>query len=350
MRLPRLSSPSLASTQRLPATAGDEPEPAPRLDPPAGPSAASRPRRDPTLPGVLHGLVKPAVAAVVTAMLSVSLLTSPASAQATRAPLEPTPVTAPTTHPRAALGEAVERLLAADLNGDGRIISRGGGGELEGVDALARAVYAYVDFANPTGQYSLWGADSRGVYVEGGLGMGYSFRPKHMTSHGILTESSLRAGVTLLERAITNPRVDQASQDLASIREAAIAQLGLSPAEVDGAIWTASNQLLDQLKAMNAAKERALSRDDAAVTRDEALAGLPAGSLERLIAEHTLGKEQRFFASALREMSARRAAFGGAPRDQTGLAGDAALQYILVVGKRAMEAELVGRVLEQLPR
>lgn len=311
---------------------------------------ASRPRKNPILPGVLHGLVKPAVAAVMTAMLSVSLLASPASAQTSRAQLEPTALTAPVTHPRAALDQTVERLLAADQNRDGRIIGRSRGSEIEGLDALARAVYAYVDFANPGGQYSLWGADSRGVYLEGGLGVGYSFRPKHMTSHGILTESNLRAGAALLERAITNPRVDQANQDLASIREAAMTQLGLSSSEVDGAIWTASNQLLDQLKAMNAAKEHTLSRDDAAVTRDEALAQLPAGSLERLIAEHTLGKEQSFFGSALREMAERRAAFGGAARDQTGLAGDAAMQYILVVGKRAMEAELVGRVLEQLPR
>jgi hypothetical protein len=298
---------------------------------------------------VLQGFFKPAVAAVMTAALSVMLMGAPnaAQAQGVQEPVRIERVLTAESHP---LDLAAARILAADANQDGRVIGRSYGYELQNLDSLARAVYDYVDFVHPRGDLSVYGADGRGDYLEGGLGLGYSFRPKHMTGQNILLESDLTAGVKMLKSAIANPKTDQASQDLSTIREAAKTQLGVSSEQVDGAIWAATGRLLDRILQINNAKEIATRNSTALATHAEVLAGLTPGSLEKLIAETALGHETTHFSGAILEMAARRAAFGGRPRNEVGVAGDTAMHYILLVGKRAQEAHLVGEVLARLPR
>lgn len=304
----------------------------------------------PSAPGLLQGFFKPAVAAVMTAAVSVMLLASPAPAQAQGIQEAPTRIERVVTNPHAALDSAKARLMAADANGDGKVVGRSYGNELQSIDPLARALYDYVDFVNPRGQTSLWGADSRGDYMEGGLGLGYSFRPKHGTGNRILTEADLDLGITMLKRSIAQPKTDQPSQDLSSIREAAKSELGLSDSLVNQEIWSATDRLLERIVSITNAKERSTGNTTATATYSEVLEGLTPGSLEKIIAEKTLGHEAAHYADNLRVMSAVRTSLGAKPRNETGKVADAAMQYILLVGKRAQETHLSGKVLANLPR
>ncbi|MCK6545710.1 hypothetical protein L6R52_07570, partial [Myxococcota bacterium] len=108
-------------------------------------------------PSLLAGLVRPAVLAVV---LGLGLTAGAESAQAQArqgAPLATTTISVQVKSPDAAIDSALTRILAADVNGDGKVHGGRWQPETTGLDSLAAAVYSYVDQVNPRGNYSLWG-------------------------------------------------------------------------------------------------------------------------------------------------------------------------------------------------
>lgn len=312
--------------------------PAPSLGASVGPSlgAPDAPRTEarPSARGVastLAGLVRPAVLAV---MLGASALSSVAAADGVRgAPLGVVQrVAAPVVDSTAdaKLSAALTAILAADANGDGKVVGGRLSSELGGLDPLARAVYDYVDFVNPRGSYSLWGADSRGDYVSGGFGAG--FRPQHMSAQQVLLRSDLEQGVRELSRALATRRADAPADDLAAIR----ARTGASPGEISAAV----ERVLDDVRAGGAAKALEARRSDVLLTHAEARARHAEGSLERVVLEVIEGRGAVHFAPALARFGAERARLAAAP----GHVGEAELQYLHLVGKLAREAELVDAV------
>lgn len=283
------------------------------LGPTAGP-----PRRTPNTASGMFGFLKPFVAA--TLLGAAGLIPSYAQAQAARE--------SPLVEASAPLARGFEQLLAADLNGDGKVVGTRFGDELQSASPLARAIFAYADYVNPSASWSPWGRSARGDYLEGGI----TFKPRHMTANRILLKADLEASWGSIATRLAEPLgSDLVAQDLKRILERA--------PEVDVAsIHQAAESLLTQIHTLLRSEGR---NDTKAFSQSELLARLPAESLERLIAEETAGHGAQFFAEALKHNPAldRRAAAGDAD-----IVSGAQQQYLLTIAKRAKEAALLGEI------
>jgi hypothetical protein len=318
---------------------------APRREVPLGPSAGAPARAQRPLGAFLAGFLKPVVAAALLA----TTFTGPALAQGAKldapAATEARAIArqvAQKAEVRPALAGALERILARNLGQDRLIDGAGWGDELGHIDGLARAVYDYVDYANPRGDYTLWGAELRGVYAEGGLGVGYTLRPKHRTGLSLLTFEDLQAGVRALDRALdARPPADQGTRDLDTLRAAGWG---------DSRIHAAAETLLDEVQRLEGAKERRVGQAVALLTHAELLAGLAEGSDAQTLARTVLAGRgwDEVLGRALSDIGARKAAFGTAPFTDATQVDDGVTHYILLLGKRAELARRLEAVRAQL--
>lgn len=301
--------------------------------------------------GRLVGRLAPTIAGV---MIGASLLFSAPAMGANLQSADPTPgvtttavdSTAAATSPVRA---AVDRLLATDDNGDGRVDGKGWGDELGDADPLAKAVYAYIDYLNPRGRASGWGPTTSGDYMVGGLGLGYNVKPAHMTGNAILLAGDLDAGARDLEARLGQiVPDDQRGADLTQLLESGRAQ-GLLPkgdAEAFAKLHTVAAGLIDRASEVNAAEEKATGNSTAVVSREAFVAGLPEGSLERLVAETALapGKAGAFFAER---------AWAGKVIEMTqtegGKLGEVAQHYLLELAKEAKLSGLATEVAALTP-
>ncbi len=283
---------------------------------------------------VMFGFLKPALAAVLLGSTLLSAL--PATGFAQNA-LDPPRAEAVLKTP---LATGMERLLRYDADHDGKVIGTRYGNELAEADPLSRAIYAFVDYANPGAKSSLWGPATAGDYLSGGLGVGAALRPQHMTANRVLLQEDLMLGLKQLEGRLSSPLGhDAVSADLGTVL--ATLPPSMSQGEKLAAIAAAGDHLLDHIKAETEKKELASSNSTALLTAAELLASLPAESLERTIAETTLGHGASFFAPRL--------AVIGAHYAKPGTTNEAEQHYLLVLTKRATEAKLIGEVKALLP-
>jgi hypothetical protein len=264
------------------------------------------------------------------------------------------------------IDEACGELRAADRNGNGVI--RAGRFEPElgpDTDPLARAVYDFVDFESYDGPISLWGLPARGDVLEGGGGIGSTFRVKHYTSCESVTTDALSIGATDLRRRLRDGNGnDLATQDLQHIVERGRAA-GILPADdsqAQAAISDAVEKLLAYSAKASCEKEVRLHKEVAPLTQQELVDGLKpaagqAPSLAGIIADTVINKTRAageppqwnaFFAEALKDIDSRAKMLRLPRADETGLVGDTLSHYLLVLGKRAKENELLNRVQSQL--
>jgi len=267
-------------------------------------------------------------------------------------------MTAKDPAPDTTRGTPKERLLAAqrvlrrvDANGDGLINGRRYRNELDATkDPLARAVFEFVDYGNYTGRTSVFGPATRGDVQEGGIGLGYTTRPKHYTSNQTLSEDALTLGLRDLRQRVSSPLPqDLPQQDLTRVLAAAKAAgllKGTSAAQRYQAIHEAAEALLERIVKLAGEKERKTRKDGARLTQAELKAALKAGSLEALLFQALLstGKEHwmTFFQRGLRYT--RR----DEERDELGTVGSVLQHYLLVVGKRARETGLLTQIRKHL--
>ncbi len=297
---------------------------------PFGPSPTTA-NRSGVIPGLLAGLAKPVIAAVMMA----GLFSGPAIAQGAPLDVQPTKqIEARELGVRAPLADAYSRLAARNNEGGSHLDGAGWGNELEGIDPLARAVYDYVDFTTPRGNYSLWGGQLRGVYSEGGLGVGFTLRPKIPTGYQNLSMADLKTGVGELDQRLSGKAApaDQGTADLDSLRAG-----GLK----DGKIYQLTEALLDHVQSAEEAKERKLGKGVALLTHAELLDGLEAGSdlhtLAKTVLQNqgwsdVLGREMSHMMGGLKSFS-----------DATHI-DDGVTHYVLLLGKRAQQAHLLHQV------
>jgi hypothetical protein len=314
---------------------------APALEAPLGPTSGPA-RAQGALgsqPSVLAGLVRPAVLAVVLGLGIGAAAPSLAAEARQGAPLAGQRAEAGASL-NASLQQGLARILAADADGDG-VVRGGREPETAALDPLARAIYAYVDQVNPRGNYSLWGQSSRGDYLVGGLGLGHALRPAHMTSQQILTRQDLQQGVRELERALTVPRAGVLADDLAAVL--ARGKDGAAPTLDE--VHRAATRLLEQVQSAVQAKELATLRETVVLFPHELLARLEPGSLERTIAEVTMGHGKTFYARELERFRG-----GRSGHDEGTIVGDAQQLYILQLAKAAREDALLADVRAALPR
>ena len=253
-----------------------------------------------------------------------------------------------------ALHAALDRILDADSDGNGMITGGRWKPEMGKVeDPLSQALYDYVDYANYSGRGSLY-RESRGDVMTGGLGMGYTLRPTHYTTHRHVRERDLHEGVTELRRALTGAaknRDDAPAQHLDGVH--AILAAGVVGQTEAGATYGAIHQsvekLLDHIVEQTEQKEREVRDSAALLTHAELQNSLAPGSTERLLVDTLLagvgegqGEEPwaLFFPEVARLPASAR---------QEGHVGDLMTHYLLVVGKRARQAELLERVRAALP-
>ncbi len=245
----------------------------------------------------------------------------------------------------------VDLLRRIDANGDGLISGRRFGNELDATkDPLARAIFDFVDYGNYGGQTSVLGPWTRGDVQEGGLGLGFTTRPKHYTSQRVISEDALSAGVQDLVYRLKNEGIgDLVETDLEKIVAAAQAE-GLLPGDAPAryqAVHEATERLLDQAVKLISAKERATKLDGVPLTQVELQAGLKAGSLEALIAKVVIGEggEQwmAYFKHGIRSTARNEQV------EEHGQVGSILQHYLLVIGKRARETSLVRTIEARLP-
>ncbi len=304
-------------------------------DVPLGPApTVTQPRG--FMPQLLAGLAKPAVAAVMMA----TLFSGPAIAQgaAIDTVKTATPVEVQDLQVRPALAEAYGRLLARNGEGGRSIDGKGWGNELEGIDSLARAVYDFADVNNPNGNYSFWGGQLRGVYSEGGLGVGFSMRPKLRGPLNVVTLDALKTGVRDLDRALDAPRLaDQGSDDLDTL-----AARGLSPKALHGLTET----LLETIVNLEEAKERATNKGTALITHDELLKALEPGSDLHALAQTVLQNKgwDSVLGREIKTINGRREAFGRGPMKNDSHVDEGVTHYVLLLGKRAQQENLLQQV------
>lgn len=290
--------------------------------------------------GALAGMLRPAV---VTVALGAAMVLAAPTAGAQVRSSEPvrTEVVAPQAALRAEADAAVTRLVTA---GGAFVDGEGYGNELGEIDSLARALYDFVNFVNPDAQVTGWGPSTRGDYMSGGLGVGFTLRPKHMTAHNKISEAELRLGAGELVKAIERGPLsgsNQATQDLVAILAAAQSEGLVAVGDQSAAlhqIYDASEALLDKVVQLNTAKEKATNNGTALVTHAELLAALPEGSLEHLIAETTLTTDHAagFFAAEAYTIGA----ISSRTAKEHGKVGEVGMHYLLIVAKRAETAGL----------
>lgn len=336
MRTPSLRAGQTSSTNLVSdATSTPAKSPQQSAEVPLGPTPTTA-TRSRVIPGLLTGLAKPVIAAVLMA----GLFSGPAIAQG--APLDvqqPKQVEANELGVRAPLANAYARLVARNNEGGSHLDGKGWGNELEGIDSLARAVYDYVDFTTPRGNYSLWGGQLRGAYSEGGLGVGFTMRPKIPTGYQQLAMGDLKKGVSELDSRLENKAApaDQGTKDLDSLRAG-----GLK----DGKIYELTEALLEHIQGAEEAKERKTGQGVALLTHAELLGSLDEGSALHDLAKTVL-QSQGWGDVLGREISTidrRSKAFGtGGMKDATHI-DDGVTHYVLLLGKRAQQAHLLNQV------
>jgi len=262
----------------------------------------------------------------------------------------------------AEIDSAVTLLRQLDANDDGKLVEARLHSELEGLqDPMARAIFDFANFGNYSGQSSFYGRETRGDVMSGGLGLGYTLRPEHYTSHGYLSEENLDAGVRELKGRLAGQRAtgDLAAKDLGQIAERA-AQQGLFSSqgpERFGELHAATERLLDHIQTQTEKKELATRNSSARLTLDELFSGpaaLPEGSLERLIADEIVRGQAEgdgggehwmdFFKRGIDLTSLDERG------DQRGQVGDMLQHYMLVVGKRAKETQYLEQVKTELAK
>ncbi|MFO0722343.1 MAG: hypothetical protein U1E65_01090 [Myxococcota bacterium] len=313
----------------------------PTLKVPMGPHRATKSEPGLRSFSTIFGFLKPALSAVLLgAMLAGGPVSAQTNDQNTSAPQRiELNVSAP-------LKSGALKLLALDANHDGKVVKSRFGDEIGAGDSLSKAIFAYVDFVNPRGDQSLWGPATLGDYQEGGLGLGFTMRPRHMTGNGILLENDITSGVRMLDKAMGAPKGnDLVTADL----NAVLATLDGTEAQRLDAVSNAAEKLLQHIQKETEKKELATNNTVAVLTDAELLASLPAGSLERAIAETTASHGATFFASQIELIAERAHALHLPPRAEKGVAGEAQQHYILVLAKRATEARLIGEVKAALP-
>lgn len=248
---------------------------------------------------------------------------------------------------------AVQLLRRLDKNGDGIISGRRYGNELDATkDPLTKAVFDFVNFGNYSGQTSVLGSATRGDVQEGGLGLGYTTRPKHYTSHGTVTEGDLSAGVQDLAGRLTGSSGpgDLAQRDLEKILQAEAKTRGglkgKAPARYQ-AVHEAVERLLDHVAKKTGEKELATRTDGARLTHAELLASLDPESLEGFLAKVVIGEGEEqwmeFFKYGLRNTARDE------QTEERGQVGSILQHYLLVIGKRARQTGLVRTIESHLP-
>jgi len=183
--------------------------------------------------------------------------------------------------------------------------------------------------------------------------MGYTLRPTHYTSHRHVRERDLHEGVTELRRAFTHgaAKEDAPQKHLDGMR-AALAASGIAAPEqgIDGSIHQSIEKLLDHIVERTGEKEREVRDSAALLTHAELQNSLEPGSAERILVDTLLagvgegqGEEPwaLFFPEVARLPASAR---------QEGHVGDLMTHYLLVIGKRARQAELLEQVRAALPK
>jgi len=248
---------------------------------------------------------------------------------------------------RAALGV----LRRADANGDGLISGRSYGNELGSTkDPLANALFDFVDYGNYTGQTSVFGPETRGDVQEGGLGLGFTTRPKHYTSQRTLDDEALTRGLRELRRRLSGEGPDDLAQrDLEKILLTEAKTRGKLQGDAPEryqAVHEAVERLLDHVVKKTGEKERATRNSTALLTHDELLASLDPESLEHFVAKVVLageGEQWMEFFKRGTQLTAR-----DEQSQERGLVGSVLQHYLLVIGKRARETSLLRQIQAQL--
>jgi hypothetical protein len=241
---------------------------------------------------------------------------------------------------------ALDRLLSAADENNGRVVRNRFQDQVSSLDPLARAVFDYVNYANPNGYRSLWGPAAGGDYEEGGLGLGFTMRPKHMTLNGFALKQDLIDGTKMLESDLARRKLDLADADLAKI---AASLPGMKPTARYQAIADASERLLEHVRHQIEDKQRATGNENAVLSEDELLASLGGDDhLVQLIAQQSAGRGATFFAKELETIDARRIAYGVRVPDEAREVGEAQQNYLLVIEKRAQLEALKINVLEAM--
>jgi hypothetical protein len=269
-------------------------------------------------------------------------------------------VTADDPAPNTRVGSTKDRVRAAlailrraDANGDGLINGRRYKNELtETKDPLANALFDFVDYGNYTGQTSVFGPETRGDVQEGGLGLGYTTRPKHYTSQRQLDDEDLSRGLRELRRRLSGEGPDDLAQrDLEKILLAESKTRGQLSGDAVAryqAVHEAVERLLDHVVKKTGDKERATRDSTALLTHDELLKSLDPQSLESVVAKVVFegGREQwmEFFKRGT-QLTAR-----DEQTEQRGLVGSVLQHYLLVIGKRARETSLLRKIQSHLPK
>lgn len=304
---------------------------------PCGPAKRTPSRR---LPGLLVGLAKPVVAAALMATLFSGPAVAQGAALDTLAPQAQSQSQTPKV--RAPLAQAYERLIARDVGKGGSIDGAGWGNELEGIDSLARAVYDFADLNNPNGNYGFWGGQLRGVYSEGGLGVGYTMRPKVRGALNFVTVKDLQTGVRDLDRQLDAPRPkDQGTADIDTLRAR-----GLSFSDVH----SLAERLLDTIVDIEEAKERATNQGVALLTHAELLDALEPGSDLHALAQTVFDSQgwSQVLGREIKQIDANRKAFARGPMKDATHVDEGVTHYLLLLGKRAQQDSLLDQVRSHL--
>jgi hypothetical protein len=124
---------------------------------------------------------------------------------------------------------------------------------------------------------------------------------------------------------------------------------GIEPKARYDAIADATDRLLDRIKDLIEQKQIATQDESAVITEEELLQSLRGhDDLSTRIAEQTAGRGAQFFQDPLKEIDARRRAFGIKVPNESRNVGDAQQEYLLVIEKRARLESLKIGVLEAL--
>lgn len=243
------------------------------------------------------------------------------------------------------INQAMATLLDADTDDNGRVDITWNRDEMKGVqDPLARALYEFTNYANYDGQMSYYGPETRGDVQEGGLGLGYTTRPKHYTSFERVRVEELAVGAKELGRRLDPERkLDMADRDL----EKVLGGVGGDRAAGCQEVHEAAERLLDHIMTETEKLEVRTGDSGALLSHQQLLDSLEPGSLEHRIASQLLEGQVEGSDGAERWMDFFKRGIDFTRIDergtQTGKVGTMLQQYLHSISKRAQEGVFIAQ-------